>query len=565
MASIKQLNQRAEIISAEGSLFMNINAAKGLHDVMRTNLGPRGTVKMLVGGAGDVRLTKDGNVLLREMQIQNPTAVMIARAAVAQDEATGDGTTTTVVLVGELMKQAERWVGEGVHPRSLVDGFSWAKQRALDFLEEFKTAVDGHDRSILHAVARTALRTKLDERLADQLSDTVTDAVLCVAEAADAARAAAAEKDGDTDGGAGAVGASKAAGIQAPSDIDLHMIEVMHMRHKLDSDTRLVRGLVLDHGSRHPDMPSELSDCHVLTCNLSLEYDKSEVNSGFFYSNAEQRETLVKAERKLVDDKVAAVVALKRQVCPPGSGKGFLVVNMKGIDPESLDALAKEGIIALRRAKKRNMERLQLACGGHEVTVVDELVPEALGWAGSVKEQVLGEEKYTFVDDVKHARSCTILIKGPNDYTIAQIKDAVRDGVRAVKNVMDDGCVVRGAGAFEVACAERVLRDAPSAGGKARIGAEAFAAAMLGLPAILAANAGHDAQEAVIAVRDAQRDGNPGAGLDLTTGGALDCELAGVYDNYIVKKQVLNTAPVMAGQLLLVDEVIRAGINMRRR
>jgi T-complex protein 1 subunit zeta len=241
-----------------------------------------------------------------------------------------------------------------------------------------------------------------------------------------------------------------------------------------------------------------------------------------------------------------------------------VIVNEKGIDPLSLDELAKEGIIALRRAKKRNMQRLSLSTGGVEVTTIEELEPSVLGWAGKVYEHVLGEEKYTFVEDVRHPRSCSILIKAANDYGIAQIKEATRDGLRAIKNIMDDGCVIKGAGAFEVACAERLLERAHLAEGKARIGAEAFAAALLNMTGILATNAGFDGQEAVIALRKAHAEGLP-AGLDINTGEPMDCDVSGVYDSYIVKKQILNSAPVMTSQLLLVDEVIRAGINMRKR
>jgi len=159
---------------------MNINAAKGLQDVLKTNLGPKGTIKMLVGGAGDLKLTKDGNTLLKEMQIQNPTAIMIARTAVAQDDTSGDGTTSTVLFIGELMKQSERCIDEGTHPRFLVDGFDVAKRATLEFLEKFKTPVvigDEPDRDTLKMIARTTLRTKLYEGLADQLTDIVVNAV----------------------------------------------------------------------------------------------------------------------------------------------------------------------------------------------------------------------------------------------------------------------------------------------------------------------------------------------------------------------------------------------------
>lgn len=412
MTSLKSLNPKAEILGRNAALFMNINASKGLHDVMKTNLGPKGTIKMLVGGAGDIKLTKDGNVLLREMQIQNPTAVMIARTAVAQDDITGDGTTSTVLFIGELMKRAERYLGEGLHPRIIVEGFELAKKATLEFLDSFKVKLDAKDRESLWCVARTSLSTKLTEPLASQLTDSVVDAVLLIQ--------------------------------QEDQPVDLHMVELMHMKHKFDQDTRLVRGLVLDHGARHPDMPKRLDNAYILTCNISLEYEKSEVNTGFFYSSAEQREKLVAAERAVTDERVQRIIELKRKVCT--GGKGFVVINQKGIDPMSLDLLAKEGILALRRAKRRNMERLTLACGGFAINSIEELGPDCLGFAGSVYEHVLGEDKYVFVEEVKNPHSCTILIKAPSDYRLAQIKDAIRDGLRAVKNTIEDGCYVPGAG-----------------------------------------------------------------------------------------------------------------------
>ncbi|KAK2079478.1 T-complex protein 1 subunit zeta [Prototheca wickerhamii] len=533
MSSVRTLNPKAEVLGRQAALFMNINAAKGLHDVMKTNLGPKGTIKMLVGGAGDIKLTKDGNVLLREMQIQNPTAVMIARAAVAQDDVTGDGTTSMVVFIGELMKQAERYISDGLHPRVVVEGYELAKKATIQFLETFKEPASVSDRELLRCLARSALRTKLREALADQLTDIVVDAVCIVR--------------------------------QEDRPIDLHMVEIMHMRHRLDSDTRLVRGLVLDHGSRHPDMPRHLEDVFVLNANISLEYEKSEVNAGFFYSSAEQREKLVAAERAVTDAKVQKVIDLKRKVCPAGSGSGFVVINQKGIDPASLDMLAREGILALRRSKRRNAERLQLACGGFVVNSVEELEPDCLGRAGKVYEHVLGEEKYTFVEDVQHPTSCTILIKGPNDYTIAQIKDAVRDGLRAVKNTIEDEAVVPGAGAFEIAAANHLRTvTVKEAEGRVKLGVLAFAEALLGIPKTLAENSGFDPQDVIIEL-STEAEAGAAVGFDIVSGEPCDPHAAGIYDNLIVKRQIVQSAPVIASQLLLVDEVLRAGMNMRQR
>merc|ERR1719263_1419741 len=194
------------------------------------------------------------------------------------------------------------------------------------------------------------------------------------------------------------------------------------MKHKLANETRLVRGLVLDHGSRHPDMPKELKNCYILTANVSLEYEKTEVNSGFYYNSAEQRDKLVASERYYTDEKVRQVLDLKRKVCTPGNGKTFVLINQKGIDPPSLEMLARENIIALRRAKRRNMERLPLAVGGQAVNSVEDLDIDDLGWADLVYEQSLDEEKYTFIEGVKNPHSCTLLVKGPNDHSIALMK-----------------------------------------------------------------------------------------------------------------------------------------------
>lgn len=371
--------------------------AVGLANVVKSNLGPRGTIKMLVDGSGQIKMTKDGKVLLSEMQIQNPTAAMIARTAVAQDEQVGDGTTSVVLLVGELLKQADRYISEGVHPRVISEGFDIAKKASLEFLDQFKQ-YPNLDRANLIQVAHTSLATKLHPSLAKKLAADVVDAVLAI-------RPPAPEPDAD-----GKVGRR--------DPIDLHMIEIMKMQHRTDTDTKLIRGLVMDHGARHPDMPKRVENAYILTLNVSLEYEKTEVNSGFFYSSAEQREKLVESERRFLDERLKKIVELKNHVCDQSmtdgdeKPRGFVIVNQKGIDPMSLDVLAKNGILALRRAKRRNMERLQLACGGIAQNSVEDLSPDVLGWAGLVYEHTLGEEKYTFIEDVKEPKSVTMLIKG---------------------------------------------------------------------------------------------------------------------------------------------------------
>ncbi|KAG2031582.1 chaperonin Cpn60/TCP-1 family [Suillus americanus] len=540
-SSIELINPKAESVRRAAALQVNTTGAMGLANVVKGNLGPRGTLKMLVDGSGQIKMTKDGKVLLSEMQIQNPTAAMIARTAVAQDDQVGDGTTSVVLLVGELLKQADRYISEGVHPTVIGEGFDLAKKEALVFLDTFKLP-SKLDRPTLINVAHTSLATKLHASLAKQLAADVVDAVLTIRPPAP----------------------TKEAKDQYRDPIDLHMVEIMKMQHRTASETQLVRGLVMDHGARHPDMPKRVENAFILTLNVSLEYEKTEVNSGFFYSSAEQREKLIESERRFVDAKVRKIVELKNLACDQAVGgsekpKNFVVINQKGIDPLSLDILAKNGIFALRRAKRRNMERLQLICGGVAQNSVDDLSPDILGWAGLVYEHTLGEEKYTFVEEVKQPKSVTLLIKGPNVHTIQQIQDALRDGLRSVKNALEDEVLIPGAGAFEVACAGHLSGPVKKAAkGRVKMGVQAYADALLIIPKTLAQNGGFDVQDVVVALQDEQAEGNT-VGIDLQSGEPFDPTVEGIWDNYRVKRQMLHSCSVIAVNLLSTDEILRAG------
>uniref|UniRef100_A0A1I8FVU4 T-complex protein 1 subunit zeta n=1 Tax=Macrostomum lignano TaxID=282301 RepID=A0A1I8FVU4_9PLAT len=510
MSAISVLNSKAEFARAQQALAINITASRGLQDVLKSNLGPKGTLKMLVSGAGDIKLTKDGCVLLNEMQIQHPTASLIARVATAQDDMTGDGTTSTVLLIGELLKLSEDHVAEGLHPRHLTEGFEIAKEKALAVLEQIKIPVTPADRDLLLSVARTSLKTKVHAALAELLTEAVTDAVLAIR--------------------------------QEGAELDLNRVEIMQMMHKTDMDSKLVRGLVLDHGVRHPDMPKRVENAFILVANVSLEYEKTEVNSGFFYKSAAEREKLVLAEREFITQRVQRIIAFKESVCSgANAGRAFVLINQKGVDPYSLDLLAKAGIPSLRRAKRRNMERIALACGGYAVNSVDDLAPDCLGEAGLVYEYTLGEES-TPSEECKRPQSL-LCFRGPNKYTLTQIKDA------AVRNAINDGCAVPGAGAFEVAASRSLTRAAESVAGRARLGVQTFADALLVLKVM------------VKLLEESQRSGGAAVGLDLATGEACLPADAGVLDNHCVKKQIVNSVSVIAANLLLVDEILRAGLS----
>jgi len=269
----------------------------------------------------------------------------------------------------------------------------------------------------------------------------------------------------------------------------------------------------------------------------------------------------VEAEHRITDERVRRIIELKRAVCDTPD-KSFLIVNQGGIDPLALDMFAKEGILALRRAKRRNMERLTLACGGTQVNYLEDLTPSILGKAGLVYQQTLGEEKYTFVEQVDNPFSCTILIKGPNAHTITQVKDASRDGIRAVKNAIEDGCLIPGGGAYEVAMHAALNKYVSEVKGRVKVGVQAFADAFLIVPKTLAENSGFDAQDALIALQEAHAEGHV-VGLDLETGEPMDPQAEGVWDNYRVKRQQLHSISIMAQQILLVDEIIKAGKSQK--
>uniref|UniRef100_A0A8C2QK71 T-complex protein 1 subunit zeta n=1 Tax=Cricetulus griseus TaxID=10029 RepID=A0A8C2QK71_CRIGR len=446
MAVVKSLNPKAKVARVQAALAVNISTARGLQDVLRTNLGPKGTMTMLVSGAGDIKLTKDGNVLLHEM----PS--LMAKVAT------------------ELLKQADLYISEGFHPRKITEGFEAAKEKALQFLEQVKVSRE-MDRETLIDVARTSLQTKVHAELADVLTEAVVDSVSAIK--------------------------------KTDEPIDLFMVEIMEMKHKSETDT--------------------IENAYILTCNVSLEYEKTEVNS-----SAEEREKLVKVERKFTED---------RKVCGD-SDKGFVVINQKGIDPFSLDALAKEDIVALHRTKRRNMERLTLACGSIALNSLDDLNPHCLGFAGLVYEYTLGEEKFTFIEKCNNPR--------PNKHTMTQIQDAIRDGLRAVKNAVDDG-----AGAIEVAMAEALIKYKPSVKGRA------FADALFIILKVLAQNSGFDLQESLVKVQAEHSESGQLIRVDLNTGEPM----MGVWDNCCVKKQLLHSYTVIATNILLADEIMRGGMS----
>ncbi|GKT28176.1 T-complex protein 1 subunit zeta [Aduncisulcus paluster] len=581
MSALQDLNPRAEVMGQQSALNMNISAGKSLGDVMKGSLGPSGTQKMLVSGAGELKLTKDGAVLLKEMHIISPIAQLIGQTAIAQDDITGDGTTSVILLIASMLSESERFIRDGVHPRVLVHGLEKAADLAVKFLDE--TAIDKPiTKELLLDVAYTALNTKLRPAMARKFAEYCVEAVLTVRK----------KKEEVIEEGKPTVYPTLKF-----SELDLNMVEVLAMQHRSDTHTKLIKGLVLDHGLKHSEMPTDMHNVHILCCNILLEYEKTESESVMEYKNADERAELVRGETDVVDARCMQIVKLKEAVCKPG--ESFFVVNQDGIDLRSNEILAKHGISAVRRAKRRNMERVTRACGGFAMASAQDLISadgvpnvSCLGHADHVFVEVIGEDHFTFIEGVKDPFSCTVLLKGANKHTIFLLKDALRDGLTSVRNMLVSSKVVPGGGAFEIACSKHIhdmIRSSSTAiSGRAQLGATVFADSLLVIPKILAQNSGYDPHETFVelsrkpgcgvmiggkeSVRTYVEEKKEGELISLeqevnphtVSAPVIDAKEAGILDGYRVKFNMLKNTAAIVGQILLVDSIIKGGRQIRK-
>jgi len=526
--AMQALSSTAQSVESQRQTFaLMAHAVKGLEEVMRSSLGPLGKLKMLVSASGAIKLTKDGSTLLKEMEIRHPVTKVVANTVALQNRVVGDGSTSLVILIANILYGAEKLVSEGVHSSFLIEGVLIAFQNAVAMLEEMKIAAD-LSRPLMVNVAQSCVRTKLHGHLGQIISEQIVDALTCI-------------YDRET------------------NRIDLHMVELMAMKHKTARDTELVRGIVMDHAARHPFMPNEARNCFILTANVSMEYEKTVVNAKVNYASAEHRESMAEGERSYIDKRAHQIVALKNQVCK--GNEGFVVLNQGGIDPICLEILAKAGIIALRRVKRRNLERITLCCGGTAVSSTENLRASVLGHAGHVRQMNVGEERYTIVDEVQNPKSVTLLVKGPNDYTIAQINEAIHGGLMAVQQTMRDQFLLPGACAVELAIVRRLHRLAAGqlAGAKQKLGIDVFCDALEAIPKALAANAGFDTQDLLLAnAAVPPADDKKPLGVNINSGELCDAVERGVYDSYSAKINVYQAAVMMCKNLMSVDAVIKS-------
>ncbi len=514
------LREGTEREQGKGAASNNIQAARAIADAVRSTLGPRGMDKMLVDSMGDVTITNDGVTILKEVDVEHPAAKMLVEVAKTQDQQCGDGTTTAVVLAGELLKRSEYLLEQNVHPTIITRGFQLAVQEARRLLEsDIATPVKREDDAVLRDCATTAMGSKGVVGARDGLAEIAVRAVKRIAE----------ERGG-----------------KLVCDVDQIKVEKRH--GGTVSDTELIEGIVLDKERGHPRMPNDVSSARIALLNSALEIKKTEIESKINIKSPSQIQSFLDEEDKSFRRMVDAIKASGANV----------VVCQKGIDDVVLHYLAKEGIYAVKQVKESDLQKLARATGGKIVTGIKELSSADLGAAAKVEERKVGDDHMTFVTGCSNPRSVSILVRGGTEHVTQEVERSLHDALKVVGSVLEDGVVCPGGGATEVDLAVRLRKWAGTVGGREQLAVEAFAQSLEAVPWALAENGGYDSINTLIELRSAH-DGpkaNRNVGVNLADGKAADMWKLRVVEPARVKRQALSSAVEVASMVLRIDDII---------
>ncbi len=508
---LKEGSQRTAGREAQRS---NIMAAKAVAGSVRTTLGPKGMDKMLVDTMGDVVITNDGVTILKEMDIEHPAAKMMVEIAKTQDAEVGDGTTTAVVVAGELLKQAEALLDQEIHPTVIAAGYRDATDKAMEILKGMSVKVTTKDEDLLKKIAITAMTGKGSGTARDELATLAVKAVKSVV-----------DEDGTVDTDNITVEKKVGGGI---------------------TDSQLVGGVVVDKERLHPNMPKKVENAKIALLNAPVEIEKTEVDAKIEITSPDQLQAFLDQEETMLKDMVNKIVATGANV----------VFAQKGIDDLAQHFLAKAGIYTVRRVKKSDIEKLARATGGRIVTSIHELAKDDLGKAGLVEERKIGDDKMTFVEKCTNPKSVSIILRGGTEHVVDELDRAMEDALRVVGVVVEDKMLVPGGGAPEVELALRLREYAATVGGREQLAIEAFADAMEVIPKTLAENAGLDQIDSLVALRSQHEKGMKSAGLDMDSGKAVDMLELGVVEPLKVKTQAIQSAAEAAVMILRIDDVI---------
>jgi len=502
------------------ALRANIMAAVTVSEIIRTTYGPRGMDKMLVDALGDITITNDGATILDKMDVQHPAAKMLVQIAKGQDEEVGDGTKTAVIIAGELLKNAEELIEKGIHPTVIVSGYKRALEYATEIAYKISEPIDINDEGLLKKIAMSALTSKAVHGAREHLADMAVKAVKQIA-----------EKRGDK------------------WYVDLDSVQIIKKHGASLLDSKLVYGVVLDKEVVHPAMPRRVEKAKIALIDAPLEVEKPELDAEIRIMDPLQMRKFLEEKENILRDMVGKIAGVGANV----------VICQKGIDDVAQHYLAKKGILAVRRVKRSDMEKLEKATGGRIVTSVRDLTEKDLGYAELVEERRVGNDKMVFIEGCKNPKAVTILLRGANDMLLDEVERSINDALHAARNILREPKVVPGGGAVEIELAIRLRKWAETIGGKEQLAVLAFADALEDIPAVLAQTAGMDTLEAIMELRKLHADGKVSAGIDVLNGKIRDDMLSiNVMEPAIVKKQVLKSATEAATTILKIDDVIAA-------
>jgi len=494
----------------------NILAAKTIAAAVKSTLGPKGMDKMLVDSMGDVVITNDGATILKEMDIEHPAAKMMVEIAKTQDEEVGDGTTSAVVIAGELLKRAEDLLEQEVHPTLIVTGYRLAAEKAYEILKELTKDVTPDDTETLKKIATTSMTGKGAEVARELLTDLAVESVRAIA-----------EKGGK---------------------IDIDHIKLDKKTGGSKEDTVLIKGMLIDKERVHSGMPKLVENAKIALVNSALEIEKTEVDAKIEITSPDQMKAFLDEEERM----------LKSMVDKIKESSANVLFCQKGIDDIVQHYLAKEGILAVRRVKESDMKKLASATGGKVLTTLEEIRPEDLGDAGVVEERKIGGEEMIFVENCQNPKAVSILLRGGTEHVVDELERGMYDALRVTACAVEDGKYVAGGGATEIELALRLRDYAATVGGREQLAIQAFADAVEVIPRALAENAGLDPIDMLVALRSAHEAGNKNAGLDVFKGEPADMLKASVIEPLRIKTQAISSATESATMILRIDDVIAA-------
>ena len=493
---------------------MNFTAAKAVASAVRSTLGPKGMDKMLVDSMGNVVITNDGSTILKEMEIEHPAAKIMVEIAKNQDDEVGDGTTSAVIIAGELLRRAEELIDQSIHPTMIVHGYQLAAEKAQEILQGFAIQVKPQDIAILKKIAETAMSGKGVESARSQLCTMVAEAVTLIA-----------DKKGI---------------------VDFKDIKVEKKIGGEIEDSEIIRGVVIDKERVHPGMPKKVENARIMLLNAPIEFTKTQVDAQFTINDPNQLQAFLNEEERMTKMIVERTIKSGANV----------VICQKAIDEIAQHYLSKAGILAVRRVKSSDMEKLAQATDASTISSIDAISSKELGYAGIVEERKVSGEEMIFVEECKNPKAVTIIIRGGTEHVVAEYDRAVEDAIRVVSTVMKEGKILAGGGAPEIELSLRLREYATTVGGRAQLAIEAFATALEIIPRTLAENAGLDPIDMIVALRAAHENGQKTFGLDVFEGKPVDFLKEGVIEPLRVKVRAITSAVETADMILRIDDNI---------